>query len=91
MCAVEDLRGNFNPLFAAFEGDRTVAALTNGALLTTARGGDVVRGGIEGETIAFDCTDYTYTGLGDVQISRNADGSADYALTLREGVRFSDG
>lgn len=91
VCAVEDLRGNFNPLFAAFEGDRTVAALTNGALLTTARGGDVATGGIEGETIAFDCTDYTYTGLGDVQISRNADGSADYALTLREGVCFSDG
>ena len=89
--AIGALRGNFNPFFAEAEGDRLVASLVNASLLTTARGGDVVRGGIAGETIPFDTTPYDYTGLADVEIVQNADGSADYTLTLREDARFSDG
>ena len=80
--AVGELSGNFNPFFAEAEGDRLVAALANGALLTTARGGDIVRSGIAGETIDFDTTPYDYTSLADAEVERNADGSADYTLTL---------
>ena len=89
--AVGELSGNFNPFFAESEGDRLVAHLANGSLLTIARGGDIVRGGIAGETLSFDTTPYDYTGLADVQVAINADGSADYTLTLREDARFSDG
>ena len=89
--AVGELSGNFNPFFAEAEGDRLVAALANGALLTTARGGDIVRSGIAGETISFDTTPYDYTSLADAEVARNADGSADYTLTLREDACFSDG
>ena len=89
--AVGELSGNFNPFFAENEGDRLVAQLVNGVLLATARGGDVVRGGISGETLSFDTTSYDYTGLAGVEVSLNADGSADYTLTLREDARFSDG
>ena len=89
--AVGELSGNFNPFFAESEGDRLVAHLANGSLLTIARGGDIVRGGIAGETLSFDTTPYDYTGLADVQVAINADGSADYTLSLREDARFSDG
>ena len=89
--AVGELSGNFNPFFAEAEGDRLVAQLANGSLLTTARGGDIVRSGISGETISFDTTPYDYTSLADVEVAVNADGSADYTLTLREGACFSDG
>ena len=89
--AVGELSGNFNPFFAEAEGDRLVAQLANGSLLATARGGDIVRGGISGETLSFDATPYDYTGLADVEVSLNADGSADYTLSLREDARFSDG
>ena len=89
--AIGALSGNFNPFFAEAEGDQLVVQLVNGSLLTTARGGDVVRGGIAGETIPFDTTPYDYTGLADVEVAVNADGSADYTLTLREGACFSDG
>ena len=89
--AVGELSGNFNPFFAEAEGDRLVAKLANGSLLTTARGGDIVRDGISGETISFDTTPYDYTSLADVEVAVNADGSADYTLTLREDARFSDG
>ncbi len=91
VCAAEDLRGVYNPFFAESAGDRLVVDLTNGALLATARGGNVVRGGIAGETLIYDATEYDYTGLGDVEVARNADGSADYRLTLREDALFSDG
>ena len=89
--AVGELSGNFNPFFAEAEGDRLVAKLANGSLLTTARGGDIVRDGISGETISFDTTPYDYTSLADVEVAVNADGSADYTMTLREDARFSDG
>ena len=89
--AVGELSGNFNPFFAETEGDRLVALLANGSLLTIARGGDVVRDGISGETISFDTTPYDYTGLADAEVAVNPDGSADYTLTLREGACFSDG
>ena len=89
--AVGALSGNFNPFFAEAEGDRLVAHLANGSLLTTARGGEIVRSGISGETISFDTTPYDYSGLADAEVAVNADGSADYTLTLREDACFSDG
>lgn len=91
VCAVEDLRGETNPFFAESAGDRLVAELTNGALLTTERGGSIVCSGIEGETLPFDGTDYDYRGLGDVEVVRNDDGSAEYRIALREDALFSDG
>ena len=89
--AVGELSGNFNPFFAETEGDRLVAQMANGSLLTTARGGDIVRSGISGETLSFDTTPYDYTSLADAEVAVNADGSADYTLTLREDAYFSDG
>ena len=57
----------FSPFFAANAYDMDVVSLTQGALLASDRGGNVVRNGIEGETINYNGTDYTYYGMGDVE------------------------
>ena len=65
--------------------------LTQGALLAADREGNVVRNGIEGETIEYNGTEYTYYGMGDVEVVENEDGTVDYNLTMRDDVVFSDG
>ena len=81
----------FSPFFATTAYDMEVVDLTQGLLLAADRGGAIVEHGIEGETRTYNGTDYTYYGLGDVEVVQNEDGTVDYNLTMRDDVVFSDG
>lgn len=82
----------FSPFFADTGYDQDVTEIVCGVLLTTDRQGGIVYNAIEGETIPYNGTDYTYQGPADVSV--NYDEAADqttYTIKLREGVLFSDG
>ena len=81
----------FSPFFATTAYDMEVVDLTQGLLLAADRGGAIIEHGIEGETRTYNGTDYTYYGLGDVEVVQNEDGTVDYFLTMRDDVVFSDG
>ncbi len=81
----------FSPFFYTTTYDNEVVTMTTGSLLASDRGGAIVEHGIEGETRSYNGTDYTYYGMGDVEVVQNADGSVDYNLTMRDDVKFSDG
>ena len=59
--------------------------------LASDRGGAVVYNGIEGETVNYNGTDYTYYGMGNVEVTQNDDGTVDYKITIRDDQKFSDG
>ena len=81
----------FSPFFATTAYDQDVASMTSVALLGTDREGNVVMKGIEGEVIPYNGTDYTYTGIADLDVVTNDDGSVDYNFVLKDGLKFSDG
>ncbi|MCR4791838.1 MAG: ABC transporter substrate-binding protein [Lachnospiraceae bacterium] len=81
----------FSPFFATTAYDMEVVNLTQGGLLAADRGGAIINNGIAGETVNYNGSDYEYTGMGDVEVVQNADGSVDYNLTMKEGIKFSDG
>ncbi len=81
----------FSPFFATTAYDQEVADLTGGTLLTADRGGNIIRNGIEGETVEYNGTEYTYYGMGNVEVVMNDDGTVDYNLTMRDDIVFSDG
>lgn len=81
----------FSPFFATSAYDQDVTSMTQVGLLSVDRGGNIVYNGIEGETTPYNGTDYTYYGMGSLVVTQNLDGSADYKITLRSGVTFSDG
>ena len=81
----------FSPFFATTAYDMEVVDLTQALALATDRGGAVIYNGIEGETINYNGTDYTYDGLGDVTVTQNDDESVDYTIRIRDDQVFSDG
>ncbi|MBQ6474597.1 MAG: ABC transporter substrate-binding protein [Clostridia bacterium] len=81
----------FSPFFAETAYDQDVASMTQISLLTTDRVGTVIYKGIDGETIPYNGTDYTYYGPADLEVTENADGTVFYDFTLRDDLVFSDG
>ena len=81
----------FSPFFSTTAYDVEVVDLTQAYLLAADRGGAVIYNGIAGEDVDYNGTDYNYTGLGDVDVVMNDDGSVDYNVTMRDDVVFSDG
>ena len=81
----------FSPFFATTAYDQDVVNLFTGGLLAADRGGAVIFNGIKGETVTYNGTNYTYYGMGDVEVVQNDDGSVDYNLTMRDDIKFSDG
>ncbi len=81
----------FSPFFATTAYDMDVVDLFTGATLAADRGGAIVEHGIEGETREYNGTDYTYYGMGDLEVVQNEDDSVDYNLTIRDDLKFSDG
>lgn len=82
----------FSPFFADSGYDQTVVDMTNVSLLTTDRTGGLILNSIEGETVAYNGTDYTYTGISDIAV--NYDEATDittYNIKIRDDVKFSDG
>ncbi|MCI8590362.1 MAG: ABC transporter substrate-binding protein [Clostridiales bacterium] len=87
----DSLAGQLNPFYIKTEADTDVCALTAVRLLTSDRAGSIVLKGIDGETISYQGTPYTYTGVSDCTIEKNEDGTVTYAFTLRDDIVFSDG
>lgn len=87
----QNFDGKFSPFFYtnSYEGD--VMDLVHLPLLGTDREGAVILQGIEGETRPYNGTDYTYRGIANCSVTENQDGTVFYDITLKEGVRFSDG
>lgn len=83
--------GKFSPFFYTNAYENDVLSLVHVPLLPTDREGSVVLKGIEGEVRPLNGTDYTYRGIADCQITENEDGTVYYDVTLKEGVKFSDG
>ena len=81
----------FSPYFYTTAYDEEVVSNFTGGLLAADRGGAIIHHGIEGETVEYNGTDYTYYGMGDVDVVQNDDGSVDYNLTMRDDIVFSDG
>ena len=81
----------FSPFFATTAYDMEVVDLTQGLALAADRGGAVIEHGIEGETINYNGTDYTYYGMGDLEVTQNDDGTVDYQIKIRDDLKFSDG
>ncbi|MBP5749300.1 MAG: ABC transporter substrate-binding protein, partial [Firmicutes bacterium] len=81
----------FSPFFSETAYDQDVYAMTQANLLTSDRTGAIIYKGIEGETIPYNGTDYTYYGPADLEVKEHADGTVDYNVTLRDDLVFSDG
>ena len=81
----------FSPFFSETAYDQDVQQMTQLPLLTSDRTGAIIQKGIEGETIEFNGTPYTYYGPADLTITENEDGTVFYDFTLRQDLVFSDG
>ncbi len=82
----------FSPFFADSGYDNDAEAMTQELLLTTDRAGGIVYNAKDGETIAYNGVDYTYTGIASVEVDFDeAAGKTTYLWTLRDDVMFSDG
>lgn len=81
----------FSPFFSQTAYDQDAMAMTQLGLLSSDRTGAIILKGIEGETINYNGTDYTYYGPADLTITENADGTVDYDFVLRDDLVFSDG
>lgn len=81
----------FSPFFSETAYDQDVQAMTQLGLLTSDRTGAIILKGIEGETIEYNGTPYTYNGPADLTITQNDDGTVYYDFVLRDDITFSDG
>ena len=81
----------FSPFFADTAYDQDVVAMVNVGLLPSDRTGAVLLNSKDGETVAYNGTDYTYYGIANCTITENADGSVTYDFDMRDDVTFSDG
>ena len=81
----------FSPFFATLAYDQDVSDMVSIGLLASDREGNIVMKSIEGETIAYNGTDYTYNGIADCDVTQNDDGTVVYDFTLRDDIKFSDG
>lgn len=81
----------FSPFFAESAYDQDTQEVTQVSLLENDRQGAMIYKGIEGETINYNGTDYTYYGIADLTVTENEDGTVYYDFKLRDDVKFSDG
>lgn len=88
---VDSISGKLNPFFITTSDESDIVNLTQGSLLAADRGGAVICHGIDGETVPYGGAEYTYYGLGDLDIQLREDGSVDYTLRMRDDIRFADG
>ncbi|MGI6150430.1 MAG: ABC transporter substrate-binding protein [Christensenellales bacterium] len=90
--AYQEFSEKFSPFFADTGYDMDAVDMTQIAPLTTDRLGGIVFNAIEGETINFNGTDYTYTGPADISVDFDeAANVTTYVIKLRDDLKFSDG
>lgn len=82
----------WNPFTVSEESNQQVIRQTQVYLLTQERAGKIVTRARKGQIIPFQGTDYTYTGLSDVEIDVDTQlDQTTYKITIRDDVTFSDG
>ncbi len=81
----------FSPFFSETAYDQDAMTITQMSLLPYDRTGAMILNGIEGETVNYNGTDYTYYGPADCVITENEDGTVFYDFKLRDDLVFSDG
>lgn len=82
----------FSPFFSDTDFDTDVVRMTAPELLTTDRAGGIIYHAIEGETVPYNGTDYTYKGIADFDVNIDeATNKTTYDIKLRDDVKFSDG
>ncbi|HWR18250.1 MAG TPA: ABC transporter substrate-binding protein [Clostridia bacterium] len=90
--AYDTFSEKFSPFFADTGYDMDAVAMTQIAMLTTDRMGGIIYNAIEGETVSYNGTDYTYTGPCDVSVKYDeAANITTYTIKMREDIVFSDG
>ena len=90
--AYQEFSQKFSPFFADTGYDQDVAGMTQISLLTTDRVGGIIFNAIEGETVAYNGTDYLYKGPADTKVVYDAaTDTTKYTARLRVGMKFSDG
>ena len=87
----QNFDGKFSPFFYTNSYENYVMSMIFDALLLTDREGSVVLKGADGEVRPYNGTDYTYTGVANCDIVENEDGTVDYNITMKQGIKFSDG
>ena len=87
-----DMSEKFSGFFAESVPDQTIVNLTGLYLIENDRAGSIIFNGAgdEGETIAYNGTDYTYHTLANVTVTENDDNTV-YNIKMRDDVVFSDG
>ena len=81
----------FSPFFSETAYDQEAMSITQVPLLPSDRTGAVLLNSMEGETVEYNGTPYTYYGIADCEITENDDGTVYYDFTLRDDIVFSDG
>lgn len=82
----------FSPFFSDTGYDMDVVAMTQISLMTTDRTGGIIYNAIEGETVPYNGTDYTYTGPADLSVKYDeASDTTAYTAKIRDDLTFSDG
>ena len=89
--AESEFNEKFSPFFAETAYDMNVNRVVALPLLSMDRTGAVIYNGIDGETIEYNGTEYTYQGPANLEVTENEDGTVYYDFTLREDLVFSDG
>ena len=87
----QNFDGKFSPFFYTNSYENDVMSMVFDALLLVDREGSVVLKGADGEVRPYNGTDYTYNGVANCDIVENADGTVDYKITMKQGIKFSDG
>ena len=87
----QNFDGKFSPFFYTNSYENDVMNMIFDGLLLTDREGSVVLKGADGEVRPYNGTDYTYKGVANCDIVENADGTVDYNITMKQGIKFSDG
>ena len=87
----QNFDGKFSPFFYTNTYENDVMNMIFDGLLLVDREGSVVLKGADGEVRPYNGTDYTYNGVANCDIVENADGTVDYKITMKQGIKFSDG
>ena len=90
--AYSPFSAKFSPFYADTGYDQDAVSLTQISLLTTDRAGGIIYNAIEGETVAYNGTDYLYQGPADISVVYDEEtDTTKYTAKIREDLLFSDG
>jgi len=90
--AYDPFSEKFSPFFADTVMDTDAVAMTQISMMTTDRMGGIIYNAIEGETVAYNGTDYKYTGPCDIAVKYDETTNiTTYTVKMRDDITFSDG